>query len=141
MITTSVLNSLNFEKQTLRFYFIGSALSILSIVLLPRAIGIYAYPVGLALSFLFTAVANLVFLHKKSPLSGRLFRRCTPCAALVLPVSLVGKLLSALLFRSFSALPALLITAVVMLILQFLLLICVRLITVTPLRKTFLQKT
>lgn len=141
MITTSVLNSLNFEKQTLRFYFIGSALSILSIVLLPRAIGIYAYPVGLALSFLFTAVANLVFLHKKSPLSGRLFRRCALCAALVLPVSLVGKLLSALLFRSFSALPALLITAVVMLILQFLLLICVRLITVTPLRKTFLQKT
>lgn len=141
MITTSVLNSLNFEKQTLRFYFIGSALSILSIVLLPRAIGIYAYPVGLALSFLFTAVANLVFLHKKSPFSGRLFRRCALCAALVLPVSLVGKLLSALLFRSFSALPALLITAAVMLILQFLLLICVRLITVTPLRKTFLQKT
>lgn len=141
MITTSILNSLNFEKQTLRFYFVGSALSVLSILFLPRAIGIYAYLAGLSASFLFTACANLVFLHKKSPLSARLFRRSALCFALVLPVSLFGKLISALLFRLFSALPTLLIGAAAILSLELLLFAFCRRLVLFPHKKTFLQKT
>ncbi len=102
MISTSILNSTGFERQTLLFYFIGAAGLLLCVLCLPRYIGIFAYTVGLFVSFLSTTACNLVFLFKKClffekerrQIRGKSF--LTPLL-LVLPISLIGKAASTLL--------------------------------------------
>ena len=65
MITTTILNSMNYEKRTLVYFCAGAALMLISIVVLTRYIGVYSYMVGLAANFLVTSVLNLAYLGKK----------------------------------------------------------------------------
>ena len=101
MISTSILNSLGYEKQTFVFFFVGAAALLLSVLFLPKYCGGYAYIIGLGASYLFTGACNLIFLYKKCPF----LRKCegqvrdyTPFIALfaVLPFSLFGQLLKRL---------------------------------------------
>lgn len=64
MITTTVLNSMNFEVRTLIYFFIG-AIAMIGIILgFTGLLGINAYMVGLTVSFVITAVLNLYLLRK-----------------------------------------------------------------------------
>ena len=65
MITTGMLNSLGFEKQTFIFYFLGAAAMFLCITLLPSVCGIYSYILGIGASFTVTAFCNLLLLKRK----------------------------------------------------------------------------
>ena len=97
MISSSMLNSLGFEKQTFLFFFVGAAALLLSVLILPSLCGAYAYLIGLGASYLLTAACNLVFLYKKCPFlrkrEGQV-RDYVPFFALfaILPFSLLGKL-------------------------------------------------
>lgn len=64
MITTTILNSLNFEVRTLVYFFVGAIAMIAVILAFTGILGINAYMVGLTLSFLITAGLNLHLLHK-----------------------------------------------------------------------------
>lgn len=64
MISTAMLNSMGFERQTFLFYFIGAASMLLCVLLLPALCGAYAYLIGLGASFTVTAVCNLFLLGK-----------------------------------------------------------------------------
>lgn len=66
MISTSMLNSLNCEKQTLLYFLIGSAFMLLSIYFLPKYLGIYSLLIGFAMSFSTSSVLNVSLLKKKS---------------------------------------------------------------------------
>ncbi len=100
MISTSMLNSIGFERQTFTFFFLGAAALLLCILLLPAVCGVYAYILGLGASYLTTAVCNLIFLAKKCSF---LFKgRGQVCVhdlffALIgiLPLSILGQLLLA----------------------------------------------
>lgn len=117
MITTGILNSMGFEKQTFTFYFVSAATLLVCVLFLPAFIGVYAYVVGLIASFIVNALCNLVFLFKNCPhLWQSIFQNHKPllralALALfcILPVSLLGSLLSALLSRVFGETLALLI--------------------------------
>lgn len=65
MISTSILNSMGFERQTLIFYFLSAAALLLCVLFLPAVCGVYAYLFGLAASYILNAVCNFVFLSKK----------------------------------------------------------------------------
>lgn len=65
MISTTVLNSLNCERRTLLYYFAGAAAMLGCIALLTKPLGVYSYVIGLALSFIITAVLNLRLLSRK----------------------------------------------------------------------------
>ena len=67
MITTTMLNSMNYEVRTLIYFFIGAAGMLACILLLTSKLGISAYVVGLTLSFIITAALNLRLLHKQCP--------------------------------------------------------------------------
>ncbi|MCM1437870.1 MAG: oligosaccharide flippase family protein [Roseburia sp.] len=67
MITTTILNSLNFEVRTLIYFFIGAVAMLASIFGLTRFLGINAYMVGFTLSFIITAALNLRLLKKNCP--------------------------------------------------------------------------
>lgn len=105
MISTSILNSLGFERQTFLFFFVGAAGLLISVLLLPRYCGGYAYVIGLGASYLLTGACNLVFLYKKCPFLKKeewQVRDYTPLIALfaVLPFSLLGQLFQGL-FKGF----------------------------------------
>ncbi len=119
MITTSMLNSMGYERQTFIFYFIGAAVTLLCIVLLPAVCGVYAYVVGLGASFLINAVCNIVLLAQKCPklftkYGKRLAITGTKALLAVLPLSLLGKLLSVLFSRVLSAFFAAVCTALLL---------------------------
>lgn len=106
MITTSMLNSMGFEKQTFLFYFIGAAAMLLCVLFLPAVCGVYAYVIGLGSSFLINAVCNLFllwkngFIFQKHGGQVRLERYFIPLIA-ALPLALIGQFLHTL-FKTFS---------------------------------------
>ncbi len=122
MITTGILNSLGFEKTTFVYYFIGAAATFLCIFFLPSVCGVYAYVLGLGASFSITALLNLFTLlrrcrglwikYAKSLLS--VLGRATLA---LLPLSLLGKLLSVLFKLVFGELLAVLATGCVLILL------------------------
>ena len=64
MITTTILNSMNYEVRTLVYFFAGAVVMIGVILAFTGLLGINAYMVGLTLSFIITAGLNLLLLHK-----------------------------------------------------------------------------
>lgn len=84
IITTTILNSLNFEVRTLIYFFVG-AIAMIGIILgLTHLLGINAYMVGLTASFVITAGFNLHLLKKTCPeinYAGYLLRSIIICAA------------------------------------------------------------
>ncbi|MBE5744792.1 MAG: hypothetical protein E7355_01500 [Clostridiales bacterium] len=108
MISTSMLNSMGYERQTFFFYFIGAAAMLLCILFLPPVCGAYAYVIGLTVNFILNAVCNLWFLHKKCPnlfktmattQRGAGLRAAVKGGVCVLPLSLLGGLFYALFSR------------------------------------------
>ena len=106
MISTSILNSLGFEKQSFLFFFVGAAGLLLCILLLPSYCGGYAYVIGLGVSYVLTGACNLIFLYKKCPFLQKergQVRDYVPLIALfaILPFSLLGQLCQTL-FKGFA---------------------------------------
>ena len=101
MLSSSILNSLGFSKQSFRFFLVGSCFLILAILLLTPSIGGYAYLVGMGGSFALSASLNLRFLQKQLPLSGNFYKKLLLVAGLLLPVSLFGTALKNLIARFF----------------------------------------
>ena len=119
MITTGMLNSMGFEKKTFAYYFIGAAVMLASILLLPRYCGVYAYVIGLGASYLINAVCNLKLLGKECP---ELFQKDDKASlrkmgfalAAILPVSLIGLSFQALFSKIFGELVCAIAVGIVM---------------------------
>ncbi|MBQ8884827.1 MAG: oligosaccharide flippase family protein [Clostridia bacterium] len=140
MITTGVLNSLGFEKQTLLYYFVSAALMILAVFLLPQYIGIYAFPVGLALSFIACALLNLAYLCKKIRLSKAVFTRCLISVLLTLPITFIGKLIALPLTKFFSPFPAITLIGLAMMLITFVFYFFCHILSTKPLKKLLFEK-
>ena len=130
MISTGMLNSMGFEKQTFIYYFIGAAAMLLCVLFLPAVCGAYAYIIGLGASFILTSVCNLTLLGKKCPnlyrhtfkkRQGALFHPVVKAMFTILPIALCGDLfvslfqrfLGELLCITLSGLALLVLTAVI----------------------------
>lgn len=115
MITTSILNSIGFEKQTCGFFFVGAAATLLCTWFLPNYIGIYAQIAGMASSALITCVLNLYLIVKKNKEKVCFFKHTLICAASILPVCLLGTLLRNLFVSIMPHFPAVLLTGAILL--------------------------
>ncbi len=83
MITNTVLNSMNREKTTLIYYFFGAGAMLACIAGLTPVAGVYAYVIGLAASFVITAILNIRLLRKLCPgikIFRYALRGCVVCA-------------------------------------------------------------
>lgn len=65
MMTNTVLNSMNCEKNTLLYFSAGAAATLMCIGVLTQFIGIYSYVCGLGASNIISAALNLRLLKKK----------------------------------------------------------------------------
>ncbi len=119
MISTSMLNSIGFEKQTFLFFFIGAAGMLLCVLLLPPLCGVYAYVVGMGVNYTLTAACNLFYLRKKLPTGkkGRgqvcVYDYLAPFLG-ILPLTLFGQLCLSLCYRFLGGLLAPIVTALFM---------------------------
>ncbi|MBR7185951.1 MAG: oligosaccharide flippase family protein [Clostridia bacterium] len=66
MILTSVLNSMNCERETLLFFLLGSSGMLLCVWFLPSYLGSGALLVGMAADYCVTALCSLILLTKKT---------------------------------------------------------------------------
>ena len=100
IITTTVLNSLNYEVRTLIYFFIGAISMIGIIFAFTRLLGINAYMVGLTVSFIITAILNLRLLKKNCPdinYAGYLLRSIAICTVACLFGALLSNLFDGVL--------------------------------------------
>lgn len=67
MISTTILNSMNYEVRTLIYFFVSAVAMIAIILIFTGLLGINAYMVGLTMSFVITAAFNLHLLKKNCP--------------------------------------------------------------------------
>lgn len=99
LITTSMLNSLNLEKKTLKYFLAGSCLLIACIWFLPRLIGVYALIAGLTLSYVTTAFFNVKLINKTCKTPTDLLAFIIASFIFIIPSSLLGYLLNNLLIK------------------------------------------
>ncbi len=90
-VAQSMVNSLGFEKQSFLFSCVGSAVFLLCIFLLPKFVGIYAYPIGLGIEFTVCALLSLFFLAKHCSIPRTFYQKLLGALALTMPLGLFGK--------------------------------------------------
>lgn len=96
MITTTILNSMNYEVKTLIYFFISAVFMLVCIFTLTPLLGINSYMVGLSLGYCITAGLNLRLLHKHCP-NLSYFRHVVSCLCICFFACLFGGLLREIL--------------------------------------------
>ena len=100
----TTLNSLGDERKVFLSFLISSALLILSVLLLPKYVGIYALAIGECAFHLSDFVLGMAFLSKRKVLPPSLFRPAAITLTLAFPTALGVKVLTLLTERSESIL-------------------------------------
>ena len=95
----TTLNSLGREKKVFLSFLISSSLLILSVLLLPQYIGIYALAVGECAFHLADFILGMIFLSKENALPNTLFRPAALTLTLAFPTALAIKGLFRLMNR------------------------------------------
>ncbi len=114
-ISTSILNSIGCEKNTLIYYSFGAVAMLLCVYFLPQFIGVYALCVGEVLSYLISSISNLVLTNKKSPIKLHYQKHILIVGLLTIPVIIFGLLIHNILTLLMSAIFAFIITGILML--------------------------
>ena len=96
-ITTSILNSIGLEKQTLLYYIISGTFMLACVIILPKFLGIYALLAGFSFVYVLTTILNFLLLKKHCPLKLKYKRFIAYSAAFTLPTVLLGLMLDKLL--------------------------------------------
>lgn len=139
MISTSLLNSMNCERQTLIFFLCGAGAMLLCVWFLPKYLGSGALLLGMTCDFGISAVCSLTLLHKKTgKLRSKPYFLKLICA--VIPVSLFGYFLHKLFVLYFSFLPAAALTMLALGIAEIALFSVLKLLDLRALCSRFLSK-
>ena len=113
LITTSMLNSLNLEKKTLKYYLFGAVLLIASIWFLPKYVGVYSLVIGLLLSYVITACFNLSLICKTCKIPPKFSVFIIASLIFIVPSTLLAFLLNGLLNKVVSSVISIIITSIV----------------------------
>lgn len=89
-ITTSILNSLGFEKKTLFYYVLSTVFMLVCIWFLPQFIGIYSLIIGFVFVFGLTSVLNIILIYKKSRTKPAIFKFILLGILFLIPSALLG---------------------------------------------------
>ena len=113
LITTSMLNSLNLEKKTLKYYTIGAFLLLLCIWFLPNVIGIYSLVVGLMISYIITAVCNIKLISKTCIVAPKFTVFIVASLVFIVPSTLLSYLLNNVLILVIPKTLSIIITGII----------------------------
>lgn len=90
IISTSALNSLNKEKQTLLSFSLGASAMIVCIFFLPKIIGINSLILGIFLNYTITATVNVALLYKYVPVKIKVIKHIALSLIAIIPSALIG---------------------------------------------------
>ena len=136
MITNTILNSMNCEKQTLLNFCIGAVAMVVSVLFLTRYLGVYAYALGLALSQIICAALNLRLLRKKC--SGIAYAKYTVRSIMVaVAACLFGWLLNGIIAHYLAPVWQLIICTPLILGFTLGALYCLEMVSSRPFKKLF----
>ena len=96
-ITTSILNSMGYEVQTLLYCVAGGILMLASIWFLPEYVGIYALLIGFSFVYIVTTILNLILLRKKCPEKPKVVKYILSSACVTIPTVILGVMAERLL--------------------------------------------
>ena len=99
IISTSLLNSLNKERQTLLSFFAGASVMIICIYFLPPILGIDCLILGMLLNYTVTAIINVLMLYKQIPAKLNVIKYFALSALSVVPSAIFGLLLKNVLAK------------------------------------------
>ncbi len=116
IITTSMLNSLNKEKQTLLSFSLGAVALIVCIYFLPSIIGVNALIVGMFLNYGITSLLNLHLINKLFKEKPEYIFYIIKCSVFALPSAVFGILVKNLISLSSNLLLSLSVTVIAVLI-------------------------
>ena len=116
IISTGMLNSMGFERQTFSYYFLSAAALLLCVWLLPPVCGAFAYVVGLIACYTVNAICNLWLLFKKckglyAQTKKAFLKKAIAALLSIFPICLFGKLARNLFVYAFGSLLATFFTA------------------------------
>lgn len=100
-ILMSILNSLGYERKTLLLSLFGSAVFILGVLLLPRFVGVYAFPVALFLQLGLELVTGFLILKTRCAVSRQFTKYALIFIASTIPFCLLGRWLLRLFSQFF----------------------------------------
>ena len=89
-ITNSVLNSLGLETKGFRNALIGSTFLILSVIILPKFIGILSLVWGIGINMTITAFLNARMITKRTGIKLNIIKDIALLSAIALPCALLG---------------------------------------------------
>lgn len=139
MITNTVLNSMNCEKRTLVYFFIGAAVMLICLLFLTRYMGVYAYVLGISLSQIICAVLNLIYLSKKCPKLN--YTRYLVHSILVITAAcLFGWLLNGIISKYLAPVWQILICAPLIIAFTAVSLYCLEMFSMHPFKRLFAKK-
>lgn len=113
-ITTSILNSLGLEKQTLLFFVIGAVLMLASVFFMPKYLGIYSLLLGYTLVYALTTILNLILINKHCKLKPQYKKFLCLSFCFNLPAVVMGFMLKKMLLPVVGSVASLLILSVVL---------------------------
>ena len=149
MISTGMLNSMGFEKQTFLFHCLGDGATLLCVLIFPKYLGAHAYMLGLGAGFTVNAVCNLTALGKYCPFLYKargqvrvqsIFHGVFKAVFAVLPLSLLGQFFLSVCLRYFGSLFAVIIAAALILLANFLFYLFFKILPVSAVKKFFKKK-
>lgn len=139
IISTTILNSMNFEVKTLVHFFIGALVLLVSIFVLTPKIGIYAYMVGETLDLTVTAILNLRLLNKNCP-GVNYVAYTLKSLAIAIVACLFGKLTDNLLPLAFPPFWRIIISGGAVFIFACAAFFGMEMVTAKPIKKLFARK-
>ena len=139
MITNTVLNSMNCEKRTLVYFFIGAAVMLICLLFLTRYMGVYAYVLGISLSQIICAVLNLIYLSKKCPKLNYM-RYLVHSILVITAACLFGWLLNGIISKYLAPVWQILICATLIIAFTAVSLYCLEMFSMHPFKRLFAKK-
>lgn len=139
MITNTVLNSMNCEKRTLVYFFIGAAVMLICLLFLTRYMGVYAYVLGISLSQIICAVLNLIYLSKKCTKLNYM-RYLVHSILVITAACLFGWLLNGIISKYLAPVWQILICAPLIIAFTAVSLYCLEMFSMHPFKRLFAKK-
>ncbi|MDE6585814.1 MAG: oligosaccharide flippase family protein [Clostridia bacterium] len=139
MITNTVLNSMNCEKRTMLYFFIGAAVMLFCLIFLTKYLDVYAYILGISLSQIICTVLNLRLLAKKCP-KLRYMKYLIHALLVIAAACLFGWLLNGIIARYLAPVWQILICGPLIVAFTAGTLYCMEMFTMHPFKRLFAKR-
>ena len=136
MMSNTLLNSMNCEKQTLLYFTIGAVTMLCCVLFLTRYLGVYSYVLGLGLAQIITAVLNLRLLNKKCGGANNI-RYILMSLTVIIAASAFGILVHGLLQPFMPLFWLIVVSSGLIILFTLAILFCLNMVSIQPVKKLF----